>query len=106
MELRELEEGYLISMVYDHNKLYLELSVLSADGGKAQVVAFNNDSSPIEVSFTGLNLRAGLSTLEGVPMLGEIESIRMLPNGACIEGDFGAITILASQIEVEALTTP
>ncbi len=95
MNLSELAESYLLALNHEANSLFIELIFLIDDAQKVKVFANNKDTSPISVEFIGLNIGANLSTYEGVPCLGEIESIEISPTGFNLEGDIGFVKVTA-----------
>jgi hypothetical protein len=80
MNLDIIEESHLLAIKYDHNSLYIELTILAVDGAKYKFFAHNKNTSPIQVQFIGLSITAGFTTYEGRASLGEIESVNIISN--------------------------
>jgi len=100
MQISELSETYLLSLMQDDKNLYIELMFVEEHGKKYKVLASNKNTSPISVEFIGLTLRANLTTREDIPVLGEVESIEECASGFSIEGDMGYINVIADTWDV------
>jgi hypothetical protein len=100
-KIADIEGSYVISIQLDSQALFLEICVIASDQVKLKLLAFNRDSSPICVTFHGLSIRAGMTTTDNVPCLGEIESVNTTSDGIRLEGDLGTIAIAADNISVE-----
>ncbi|HTD03658.1 hypothetical protein [Undibacterium sp.] len=103
VQISDLEEGYLLSVDWYQSKIYAAFEVLASDGNKYRIDAMAADDSIVEIQFSPMSLKAGLSTPDGFPCLGEIESVGHFSQGILLEGDFGAITVTASRIELESI---
>ena len=101
MNLNELKESYLLSVSHDQKSLFIEFLLLTEEGKRIKLFAHNRDTSPIEAEYVGLTLKANFTTHEGVPSLGEIESVVVTDSGFIFEGDLGVIKIIADTWSVE-----
>lgn len=101
MNLNELAESYLLSMNNDQKNLYIEFVLLSESGQKVKLFAHNKNTNPISVEFIGLTLKANFTTYDGVPSLGEIESVEVTDSGFSFEGDMGFIKVVADTWYIE-----
>ena len=101
MELANISESYLLSLTQEQNNLYIELIALDSNGVKIKVFANNKDTSAISVSYIGLSLNSSFTTVDGIPTLGEIESVAITNFGFTLEGDMGIIKVTADNWLVE-----
>ncbi|MDO6761914.1 hypothetical protein [Agarivorans sp. 1_MG-2023] len=95
MNLNELAGSYLLSMNHEQESLCIEFVLLSESGQKVKLFAHNKNTSPILVEFVGLTLKANFTTCDGVPSLGEVESVEVTDSGFSLEGDMGFINVFA-----------
>lgn len=103
MKLIDLAESYVLSITKDQANLWFEMTVLTDDGQRYRIFASNHNGSPIVVEVGMISLKAGFTSSENIPSLGELESIELRTTGVCLEGDFGDITIFADNINTEKL---
>jgi len=101
MNLNELTESHILSMLHDQQSLFIEFILLSENGQKVKLFAHNKSTTPISVEFVGLTFKAGFSTFEGLPSLGEIEAVKVTNYGFSLEGDMGYIKVSADTWYIE-----
>jgi hypothetical protein len=99
MRIEDCAESHLLWLRTDQQNRNVEFGVVLQDGTTRQWIAFNQSTQPIEIDFVGVNFKAGLTTTDNIPCLGEIESVSRQGNGFVLEGDFGVLSVLADRIE-------
>ena len=101
MRIEDLAETDVLSFFLEQRHAFFEMEVIAFGGARYAVLARNSDGSPIEVKFGQLNFFGNFTTAENIPSLGELESVGVIDGGVILEGDFGDVTIHASDIEVK-----
>jgi hypothetical protein len=96
IDIQELEETGILSITLDQAHRYFEMVVCTYEGTKYRLSAWNEDLSPLGITFGALHVRDSR-------VLGELEGVSLVDDVLTLEGDFGDIAIKAAKVSVEKL---
>lgn len=100
MKVEDILDGYLLSVDWLENKTFAAIEAITVEGKKVRIAAIALGDIDVQIFFHGLSFRAGLSTDDGRPCLGEIEGLLVSPSRLNLEGDFGCFEVIAGRIEI------
>lgn len=101
MKIEDLSETNVLSFFLEQRHTFFEMVVIAFCGAHYKVLAWNDDGSPIKIKIGQLNIVGNFTASENIPSLGELESVGIIEGGVILEGDFGDVTIHATNIEVK-----
>lgn len=104
MDLRKLEESEILSITLDQAHLYFETVVLTGDGIRYKLSAWNPAGTGLKAVFGAFNVQANRADVAGRNTLGELESASFAGDVLTLEGDFGDVVISGVTISIEELT--
>lgn len=103
MEFQDVLEAHLLGIELDESMMYASLHLRWEDGATGRIDAISLDGVPIRMQVHRLSLRSGLTTVEGIPSLGDIEAFSLENNRLMLDGDFGCFEFVAGRFDIGAV---
>lgn len=101
LSIQNLAETYLLAIHLDQDHRSFSIEALDTTGRTLRLTGSNSDLSPIDVTIGGLHVRSNFRNGDNIACMGELAAIGWHQDRLIIEGDFGDISLKATNIDVE-----
>lgn len=102
-QFEQLAGTNVLSISIDQAHRFFEMLVVTTEGTRFRLTAWNLDAMPLSLALGALHIRSTLTNAENLPILGELEGIGVVDEALVLEGDFGDISIRATNVSVELI---
>jgi hypothetical protein len=103
VEFQDVLEAHLLGIELDESMMYASLRFRSEDGVLGRIDMISLYGVPIRMQVCRLSLRSGLTTLEGISSLGDINAFSLENNRLMLDGDFGCFEFIAGRFDIGAV---